>query len=125
MNNGLLTASSSPLASTAGPSASPGCVASGSADSGNQLTNPQPVVEYPQCSVNGTLPPLPELNNQLTSANNNVNTTTTSSTAATAGDRFSDSLANLGFPDDSGDAVFHPGLLQDLIDDVFYDHESE
>ncbi|GFR06093.1 uncharacterized protein TNCT_32101 [Trichonephila clavata] len=139
MNGGLIKASNSPLAPTAVSTASPGCTASGAAtaDSGNQLSNSisnnsgvsnaasvsanieckqEPDTEFPQCSVKGTLP---ELNNELTSANNDVNTTTTSSAAATTGDRFSDSLANLGFPEDSNDEVIHPDLLKDIIDDVF------
>ncbi|CAL1281149.1 unnamed protein product [Larinioides sclopetarius] len=137
MNGGLIKSSNSPLASTAVSSASPGCVSS--VDGGNQLSNSvpngsgastavsvstsveckrEPDTDFPQCSVNGSLP-LSQLNSELTSANNEVNTTTTSSTAATTGDRFSDSLANLGFPEDSNDDVIHPDLLKDIIDDVF------
>ncbi|XP_067121663.1 neurogenic protein mastermind-like [Centruroides vittatus] len=34
-------------------------------------------------------------------------------------ERFSDTFSNLNFPDDSGDDVFHPDILKDLIEDVF------
>lgn len=34
-------------------------------------------------------------------------------------ERFSDTFSGLNFPDDSGDDVFHPDILKELIDDVF------
>lgn len=77
----------------------------------------EPDTDFAQSCVNGSIP-LSELSGELANSNNDVNTTT-SSTAATNGDRFSDSLANLGFPEDSNDDVIHPDLLKDIIDDVF------
>lgn len=144
LSSSSIKTSNSPLASNAiSATSSPGCAGGGtaSADSCNQLPNTtanssgtltsnsisvganveckqEPDTNFAQCSVNGSHP-LSELSSELTSANNNANTTTTSSTAATTGDRFSDSLANLGFPEDSNDDVIHPDILKDIIDDVF------
>lgn len=135
LSNNNIKTSNSPLASNA--VSSPGASAN---DSYNQIPNStanntgaipstsisvgtnveckqEPDTNFVQCSVNGSHQ-LSELNGELNNANNNTNNTT-SSTAATTGERFSDSLANLGFPDDSNDDVIHPDILKDIIDDVF------
>lgn len=143
LSNNSIKTSNSPLTSNAvSTTSSPGCAGSGTPgnDSYNQLSNSvannsgaipsasvsigtnieckqEPETNFAQCSVNGSHP-LPDLSSEISSANN-ANNTTTSSTAATTGDRFSDSLANLGFPEDSNDDVIHPDILKDIIDDVF------
>ncbi|KAF8785371.1 Mastermind-like protein 3 like protein [Argiope bruennichi] len=137
MNAVLIKSSNSPLAVTAASSASPGCVTPvGTADGGQLSSSVQNTAEtstaasvpsselksetdpeFPTSNVNGPLP-LSELNSELTSANNNVNTNTTPS-AATTDDRFSDSLANLGFPDVPNGSDIHSTFLNDFMDDVF------
>lgn len=143
LSGGLMKTSNSPIPSAnTSSAASPSCATSGTVtcEAGNKMANSipngsgagssatvsvcasveckqEPDTDFAQCSVNGSIP-LSELSSELTNANNDVNTTT-SSTAATNGDRFSDSLANLGFPEDSNDDVIHPDLLKDIIDDVF------
>ncbi|XP_055928108.1 uncharacterized protein LOC129959314 [Argiope bruennichi] len=137
MNAVLIKSSNSPLAVTAASSASPGCVTPvGTADGGQLSSSVQNTAEtstaasvpsselksetdpeFPTSNVNGPLP-LSELNSELTSANNNVNTNTTPS-AATTDDRFSDSLANLGFPEVPNGSDIHSTFLNDFMDDVF------